>query len=162
LSLSAISERWILWIVTSVVVLASVFSNGCFAAIPTETFDAGSWKALTSSKQRPMVVVFATTDCMYCPKAIEAISKEIEQRKSKATLVTVVMDGQAHPELLESPHFKLSKRLMVFSGLGPQLQYSVDPRWRGTTPYIAFFNRHGESWNVTGSPKAMDYALVFR
>lgn len=101
-----------------------------------EPFDASSWKQLTGSLQQPAAVVFTTTDCVYCPAAIQSLAGEIHKHKSRASLIAVVMDSSA-AELTRDPHYRPADRLFAFEGQLAALRYSVNPEWRGMTPYVA-------------------------
>lgn len=57
------------------VVLAVLASPGIYAAPKgVESLHAPTWKAFGSGMKRPTVVVFATTDCAYCPAVIEQMA----------------------------------------------------------------------------------------
>jgi thiol-disulfide isomerase/thioredoxin len=124
------------------------------APAQVERFTAHTWAQFQSGLQRPAIVVFSTTDCIYCPSVIADLAQEIEQRKAPIPLVVVVMDGDGKPALLRDPEYQKASRLFVFSGPGAALQYSINPKWRGVTPYVALFGAHGAPQLVTGRPPA--------
>lgn len=119
-----------------------------------EAFDAQSWQRWQSSLPRPSAVVFSTTDCSHCPAAIAAIAEQLENRKPKIALIVVVMDGDQHPGLLQDAHTRQASRLFVFKGQTAALQYAVNPKWRGITPYVALFPQVGAVTLITGKPSA--------
>lgn len=130
-----------------------------------EAFDVHTWAQLQGSLGAPAVVVFTTTDCIYCPATIRDLATEIRQWKLQAQLITVVMDaapGDMDAELLRNPHYQPSDRLLAFEGQAPALRYTVNPGWRGVTPYVAFL-RPGVSpaW-VTGHPTERDLQAWLR
>ena len=126
-----------------------------------EAFDGATWSQLQASLQRPAVVVFSTTDCTHCPAAMESLAREIHAGKLAADLVAVVMNqapGEADAGLLRSGHYRRADRLFSFAGSGTALRYSVNPEWRGVTPFIAFLVPHERPVWVTGIPSASDVA----
>lgn len=121
-----------------------------------EQFSAQSWTQLQNTLPRPAVVIFTTTDCIYCPSAVRSMADEIAQRKAPIPLIVVVMDGAGKPALLRDAEYKKVTRLFTFSGPMAALQYSVNPKWRGVTPYMAFFTQPGAPKMVTGRPQQKD------
>ncbi len=128
------------------------------AAAPAqvERFTAQTWAQFQSGLQRPAIVVFSTTDCIYCPAVIADLAQDIEQRKAPVPLVVVVMDGDGKPALLRDPEYQKASRLFVFAGPAAALQYSINPKWRGVTPYVALFPAQGAPRLVTGRPTTQD------
>lgn len=127
-------------------------------AAPTriEPFTAPTWSEFQSALPRPMAVVFTTTDCAYCPDAIEQLAREIRRRPAQTPirLIVVVMDGAGQPELLRDPHYRPADRLFAFAAPPAALQYAINPKWRGVTPYVALFGSHGAPQLITGRPGA--------
>jgi hypothetical protein len=121
-----------------------------------EQFDAHSWSQFQSTLPRPAVVIFTTTDCIYCPSAIAGMADEIAQRKAPIPLIVVVMDGAGKPALLHDAEYKKATRLFTFAGPVAALQYSINPKWRGVTPYMAFFTQPGAPKMVAGRPQQKD------
>jgi thiol-disulfide isomerase/thioredoxin len=121
-----------------------------------EQFNAHSWSQFQSTLPRPAVVIFTTTDCIYCPSAIAAMADEIAQRKAPIPLIVVVMDGADKPALLHDAEYKKATRLFTFAGPVAALQYSINPKWRGVTPYMAFFTQPGAPKMVAGRPQQKD------
>lgn len=121
-----------------------------------ETFDGQSWQRFQSTLPRPSAIVFSTTDCSHCPATIASIAQQLKQRKSHTPLIVVVMDGDQQPGLLQDPHYRQASRLFVFKGQTVALQYAVNPKWRGITPYVALLPQAGDVKLVPGKPSAQD------
>jgi hypothetical protein len=143
-------------------VAAALWSTAAQAA-PTavEPFDARTWQALLGSLQAPAAVVFTTTDCAYCPQALQHLAAEIGKRRLRATLIAVVMDaapGEADARLIDDPHYHPADRLLAFAGPPAALRHTVNPGWRGVTPYVAFLRPGAPPTWVTGAPTAQAIA----
>ena len=123
-----------------------------------ETFDAQTWQRFQSELPRPSAIVFSTTDCTHCPAAIAAVAQQLKKRKPRIPLVVVVMDGAEHPGLLHDAHYRQASRLFVFEGQSAALQYAVNPKWRGITPYVALLPKSGAATLITGSPSQQEFA----
>jgi hypothetical protein len=123
-----------------------------------EPFDAHSWQRLQQELPRPAAVVFSATDCTHCPGAIAAVAQQLKARSPKIPLVVVVMDGDQHPGLLQDAHYRQASRLFVFRGRSAALQYAVNPKWRGITPYVALLPENGAPLLITGSPSEQEFA----
>lgn len=121
-----------------------------------EAFDAQSWQRFQSELPRPSAVVFSSTDCTHCPTTIASIAQQLKQRKSPIPLIVVVMDGDQQPGLLQDPHYRPASRLFVFRGQSAALQYAVNPKWRGITPYVGLLPQAGDVKLVLGNPSAQD------
>jgi thiol-disulfide isomerase/thioredoxin len=118
-------------------------------------FGMETWKELGSSRSRPMVVVFSTTDCGHCPAVIDSLAQEIRKSPAKARLAVVVMDGAGQEKLLRADrHYRQANLLYAFDGDGMALRFRVNPDWRGLTPYVALIPATGETRFHTGSPPA--------
>jgi len=116
-------------------------------------FAAGTWSALEHSPLRPMVVVFATTDCVHCPRVIDSLAAAIRQSRSGVGLVVVVMDGAGQESALRKErHYRKASALYVFDGDAVALRYTVNPDWRGLTPYVALVPAAGATRFHTGAP----------
>jgi hypothetical protein len=122
-----------------------------------EPFDAHSWQRLQQELPRPAAVVFSATDCTHCPGAIAAVAQQLKARSPKIPLVVVVMDGDQHPGLLQDAHYRQASRLFVFRGRSAALQYAVNPKWRGITPYVALLPENGAPLLITGSPSEQEF-----
>jgi hypothetical protein len=135
------------------------------SAAALHSFDAQRWAALLR-EPGPALVVFTSTDCAYCPDAIERLSLHLrsERQAGRAAprLDVVVMDGADQPEaVLADPHYQTADRLFVFDGQAARLRRSVNPGWFGQTPYIALLPsaRSGEAAVprfVAGTPTTAD------
>jgi thiol-disulfide isomerase/thioredoxin len=124
-----------------------------------EAFDARTWQALRKAVQQPTVVVFSATWCPNCPAVIEDLAQDIHDRKLQAPLLAVVMDvapGDNDAGLLSHTHYALTDRLFAFSGQAPALRHSVDPAWRGATPFVVFLAPGKAPRAVTGPPSDED------
>ena len=122
-------------------------------------FDKTTWAQMKRELPRPSVVVFTTTDCAYCPDVIEALAVDVKKGQSKAKLVIVVMDGTEQPEAVAADkHYRKGDAMYVFEGQAMALRYSVNPDWRGMTPYVAMLGRSGEPKFVVGRPSKADVA----
>ena len=146
-----------------VLAAASLFIATALAAPPgTRPFDKTTWQTLKKELPRPSVVVFTTTDCVYCPEVIESLAVDLKKGKSKALLAVVVMDGLTQPESwLKEPHYRKADRLYVFEGQDTALRFGIDPRWRGMTPYLAMFKSTGEPKFLVGRPSSLQIAELF-
>ena len=136
-----------------------VAQQGMAAPRAVEAFDKDSWAALQSGLKQPAVVVFSTTDCAHCPAVVDGLARDIRQRQLKAQLLTVVMDaapGEDDAALLKHPHYARANQLFAFSGQAPALRHSVEPKWRGVTPYVVFLAPGQAPRAVTGPPSKED------
>jgi hypothetical protein len=142
----------------ALLLLASTVINApaLAAAKQIENFDAHSWQRLQKDLPRPSAVVFSSTDCSHCPAIIAALGEQLKNRKPQVLLVVVVMDGEDQPGLLQEPHYSPASRLFVFKGQSAALQYSINPNWRGITPYVALLPKNGEAKLVLGKPSAAE------
>ncbi|AZP12524.1 hypothetical protein [Undibacterium parvum] len=142
----------------ALLLLASTVINApaLAAAKQIENFDAHSWHRFQKDLPRPAAVVFSTTDCSHCPAIIAALGEQLKNRKPQVPLVVVVMDGEDQPGLLQEPHYSPASRLFVFKGQSAALQYSINPSWRGITPYVALLPKNGETKLVLGKPSAAE------
>lgn len=123
-----------------------------------EAFDAQSWQRFQAELPRPSAVVFSTTDCTHCPAAIATVAQQLKKGKKKIPLIVVVMDGDGHPQLLQDAHYRQASRLFVFAGQTAALQYAVNPKWRGITPYVALLPENGAATLIAGTPSKQEFA----
>lgn len=142
--------------------MAAMLLTLCAASVQAapdkiENFDAQSWQRFQSELPRPSAVLFSTTDCTHCPAAIAAIAQQLKLHKPQIPLVVVVMDGADHPDLLHDPHYREASRLFVFRGQSAALQFAVNPKWRGITPYVALLPKVGTATLITGSPSQQQF-----
>lgn len=155
-------NAWLPRIIAALAFGAGLLAQQVGAAPRTvETFDLATWAALQSGLRRPTVVVFSTTDCGHCPAVVEALARDIRQRRLDAGLVTVVMDaapGEDDAALLRHPHYGRADRVFAFTGQAAALRHSVDPKWRGVTPYVVFLSPGQPTQVVTGPPSGAQVA----
>lgn len=143
--------------------MAFVCLSGLLAASPAkagagnyEEFSTKSWASLLEKNQGPAIAVFTTTDCSHCPEVIDYLHRYVQRQAAAAMtirLYLIVMDGLDEPELLRQGHYLLAHKLLVFSANRNALQYSVNPKWRGLTPYVALIQQHQAEF-VVGKPDA--------
>jgi thiol-disulfide isomerase/thioredoxin len=141
----------------SLFALFALLSTSAAQAAPAgvEAFDARTWQALRRAVKQPTVVVFSATWCPNCPAVIEDLAQDIRERKLAAPLLAVVMDvapGENDAGLLRHAHYGVTDRLFAFSGQAPALRLSVDPSWRGATPFVVFLAPGKAPRFVTGPP----------
>lgn len=130
-----------------------------------EAFDSQAWAQLQASLKTPALVVFSTTDCGHCPAVLAQLAAAPERKRQRAPLIAVVMDqapGEDDSGLLANPHYKRADRVFAFQGQAAALRYSVDPGWRGITPYIALLRPGRPVQWVLGPPQAEDLAAWAR
>jgi thiol-disulfide isomerase/thioredoxin len=139
-----------------------VFSAPAAAAPEgVRTFDKTTWSQMKRELPRPSAVVFTTTDCAYCPAVIEALANDLKRGPRKAKLVIVVMDGAEQPEaMMADKHYRKGDAMYAFEGQGMALRYSVNPDWRGITPYVAMLGRAAEPVFATGRPSKAQLAQL--
>lgn len=126
-------------------------------------FGMETWSEMGRSPSRPLVVVFSTTDCGHCPKAIESLAREIRQFGAKASLAVVVMDGAGQEAALRADrHYRKASRLYAFDGDATALRYRVNPEWRGITPYVALIPAAGETRFHSGPPPSQALRAFLR
>lgn len=147
-----------------VALLVLVFAASAQAAPgAVRDFDRATWQQMKQALPRPGVVVFTTTDCVYCPDVIEALAKDLKKGKSKAHLAVVVMDGAEQPEAVKADrHYRKADALYAFDGQAMAIRYAVNPDWRGMTPYVAMLPRTGDPKFFTGRPPAAEIDALLR
>jgi hypothetical protein len=104
-------------------------------------FDIRRWATLLR-EPAPAVVVFTTTDCAYCPDAIDHIARHLQAERRAGRPVprldVVVLDSTEQPDTLAADaHYRLADRLFVVEGQAARVRRSVNPGWFGQTPYVA-------------------------
>ena len=135
--------------------------NAYAAPRAVEYFQVTSWAKFQSDLPKPHVVVFSTTDCGHCPDVIIQVSKTIKSYKEKVYLSVVVMDGLSHEDyLLSAPHYLMADRIFAFKGQVNAIKHSVNPSWRGLTPYVALLPQKGEVMYVLGKPSNKDISIL--
>jgi len=149
--------------VTAIVMAACLPCVSIGAPNIVKDFDKATWTQMTTSLPKPSVVVFTTTDCSFCPAVIDALARDLRQKgKTRANLLVVVMDGAGQADaLLANDHYRRADSLYAFSGQDLALRYSVNPEWRGLTPYVALLPRKGAPRFVTGQPSPAEINSLF-
>ena len=134
-------------------VLLAAGTPACATPAAIHPFAADTWRELGQSPLRPLVVVFTTTDCVHCPQAIDSLATAIRRSRSSTRLVVVVMDGAGQePALRADRHYRKASRLYAFDGDAMALRYTVNPEWRGLTPYVALVPAAGATHFHSGPP----------
>lgn len=145
------------WLRLAILLLGMALPHTSTLAAPAEVlpFDGNTWNSLLDSPGRPLVVVFSTTDCVHCPKVIKTMADAIQAAQSGTRLVVVVVDGLGlEKHLRQDKTYRKADALYVFHGDELALRFSVNPEWRGLTPYIAFVQKSGAASFHTGLPAA--------
>ena len=122
------------------------------APATVESFDKRSWPAIVRGGV-PAIVVFTSVGCTHCPGAIARLAARRKATASMVRLYVVSVDADDDAALLADTHYAPADRLFVFRGSTPALQFSVNPDWRGMTPYIAYTGGKGDAKFVLGEPK---------
>lgn len=143
--------RLLVFLGALLVAVAPAFS----ASHTVRPFDATTWQEMGTSTHRPLVVVFSTTDCVHCPRVIDALASTLRQSRSRARLAVVVMDGAGQEAALQADrHFRQANALYAFNGDATALRFKVNPDWRGLTPYVALIPSTGAVRFHSGPPPA--------
>ncbi len=111
------------------------------------------WQRLLENTPRPAAVVFTATDCTHCPAVITSLAAQ--KSTLNFHLATVVMDAEPlsdAPESKKANHYALADAVHPYSGKTHALQYAVNPKWRGVTPYVALLKTDGSIRYVLGQP----------
>lgn len=126
----------------------------CALAAPIEDFDATTWGQWQKTLPRPAIVVFSTTYCATCPDVMASLAASVKDSGGRVPIVVVIMDADGKRARAHAAHFGVADRIFAFRGQEAALRYSVDPRWRGVTPYVALFGKAGAPTFATGQPSA--------
>ncbi len=130
-------------------------------AATMEDFTADTWARWQRELPRPAIVVFSTTYCPTCPEVLASLAAATKEHGKRVKLIAVVMDGDGPQMAQHLAHFGVADRLFAFRGQEAALRYSVDPRWRGVTPYVALFGASGAPAFTTGAPSAEQLRPLF-
>ncbi len=130
------------------------WAPSAMAAPAVESFDKATWPALLRTTKQPAIVVFTSVTCTHCPGAIASLARQRAAQASRTPLWVVSMDADDDASLLRDAHYAPADRLYAFRGNPQALQFSVNPDWRGMTPYVAFVDGKGGATFVLGEPKA--------
>ena len=134
--------------------LLLVLMQSSFAAPSlVEPFDQTTWRSLISKQQQPALVIFTSVTCIHCPAAIKRLATKRSAIASQIPLVVVSMDAESNAALLQDPHYASADRLFLFRGRSQALQFSVNPEWRGMTPYVGFIDSRGGVRFSLGEPR---------
>lgn len=151
--LHSVLRRW-----APLLLLAAAATSGAAAQI--EDFTGTTWSRWQKELPRPAIVVFSTTYCPTCPEVMASLAAAVKQSGARVPLVAVVMDADGKRELAHQGHFRVADRLFAFRGQEAALRFSVDPRWRGVTPYVALFGTQGAPTFSAGQPTAEQLRAV--
>ncbi len=132
--------------------LALAASASVAAPMAVEPFDKGSWPAIVRGGA-PAIVVFTSVGCTHCPGAIARLAAKRKATTSRVRLYIVSIDAEDDSALLADAHYAPADRLFSFRGSTSALQFSVNPEWRGMTPYMAYTGGKGDAKFVLGEPK---------
>ncbi len=135
------------------VMLLALHAGVMAAPAAVENFDKTSWQQLRKQTTSPSIVVFSSVTCTHCPGAIDRIAAALSAARSGTRLIVVSMDSEDDAVLLHDPHLASVSRVFAFNGSAQALQYSVNPGWRGMTPYIAYLDGKRGVRFVLGEPK---------
>lgn len=131
---------------------AGVSGRADAAAQSVEIFDQRTWARLREQLPRPSIVVFTATWCPNCPEVIDGLARMARSAVRPIPLYVVVMDGEGRRDLLSNEHFRLGDRVFAFRGREAAVRHSVDPRWRGVTPYVGLMPAQGDLQWHEGTP----------
>ena len=140
------ARRWALLAALLVVV------SGVTATPKLEDFTQGTWQQWLKEMPRPAIVVFSTTYCPTCPQVFSDLADSVRKAGTGVPLITVVMDAEGQNDLPHLKHYRYADRIFVFRGPEAALRFSVDPQWRGVTPYVALFRQDGAPRLFAGKP----------
>ncbi len=118
-----------------------------------EPFDQATWRSLIGKQEQPALVIFTSVTCMHCPAAIKRLAAKRSAIASHVPLYVVSIDGESNATLLQDPHYAPADRLFLFRGRSQVLQFSVNPEWRGMTPYVGYIDSRGDARFSLGEPK---------
>jgi hypothetical protein len=150
------------WLVC-VALFWSLLTGVAWGHPPPERFDAQTWSALRAEARKPAIVVFTTAHCPTCPEVFSRIAQWRASQMPGAPLLAVLMDG-ADPSVPDPTattaqrHLRAADRLFAFEGPQAALRYSVDPTWRGVTPYVALIPATGPVTFSAGPPSESQWA----
>jgi hypothetical protein len=118
-----------------------------------EPFDQSTWRSLTNKQEQPGLVIFTSVTCIHCPAAIKRLATKRSAIAPHIPLLVVSMDADSNAVLLQDPHYAPADRLFLFRGRSQALQFSVNPEWRGMTPYVSFIDSRGGVRFSLGEPR---------
>jgi hypothetical protein len=124
-----------------------------------EKFDARTW-AQMQDQSRPGIVVFSATYCATCPMVLEDLLAQRSKSAKKIPIYVVMLDGSPKASPTKGPYGK-ADRFFVFDGNEQAIRYSVDPQWRGVTPYVALMVPGSKPVFVAGAPSDEQVKKLF-
>jgi thiol-disulfide isomerase/thioredoxin len=141
-------------VVTAALLAAAVASQAAPAKV--EAFGPKTWSANFAAVKQPTAVVFSATYCATCPQALLDLAALARKQATRGVAVVAVVTDAAPGEqdagLLKKAHYQASTRLFAFDGPEQQLRYSVDPTWRGVTPFVVLLAPGRAPQRVMGMP----------
>jgi hypothetical protein len=154
--MSRIDPRTLL--VTLALAICAGPAAGAGRQAPVRAFDEAAWHALVAHSPAGRIVVFTTSDCVYCAGEVDALAAAVRSWPApRPTLSVVVMDGRASARaLLGDGLFRTADEVWAFDGDDTVMRYHIDPAWRGETPYIGLLPATGSPWFVLGSASRQD------
>lgn len=117
-----------------------------------EDFTTSTWAQWQKELPRPAIVVFSTTYCPTCPEVFADLAATVKKAGTGVPVIAVVMDADGKREVPHLKHYGHADRIFVFRGQEAALRFSVNPQWRGVTPYVALFGASGAPSLVAGRP----------
>jgi hypothetical protein len=117
-----------------------------------EDFTVDTWAQWQKLLPRPAIVVFSTTYCPTCPEVFAELAAQVKRAGTGVALIAVVMDPEGLQQLPHLQHYRAATQVFVFRGAEPALRFSVDPHWRGVTPFVALFGTSGPPRLAAGRP----------
>jgi hypothetical protein len=134
---------------STILAIAIIAAPSLARASEPKPFDLDSWKQLVHTADRA-VVVFTSTHCVHCPRLVAELLKNRKQPSQTYKVLVVTTDGGAS-DLGKAPYSEADGRYF-FKGNTQALRYSVNPSWRGVTPYVALTNQGGAAQFYSGGP----------
>ena len=137
-------------LINSIILAVAIIAAPSLAlASEPKPFDLDSWKQLLHTADRA-AVVFTSTHCVHCPGLVAGLLKDRRQQKQTFKVLVVTTDGGAS-DLGKAPYNEADGRYF-FKGNTQALRYSVNPSWRGVTPYVALISSGVGTQCYSGSP----------
>jgi thiol-disulfide isomerase/thioredoxin len=131
-----------------------------------EAFGPGTWAGSFAAVKQPTAVVFSATYCATCPQALLDLAALAKKQPARGlAVVAVVTDaapGEQDAGLMKKPHYQAAQRLFAFDGPEQQLRWTVDPTWRGVTPFVVLLAPGRAPQRVTGMPTEAQLAAWLR
>lgn len=135
--------------VSAQAVMPSLISGAGNLASGTQTinaFTAETWSQMLKTIPRPAVIMFTSSDCTHCPGTLKNLRRIREEQRLKWSLSIVQIDEEAYD------FGDANDARWRFAGNIQRLQYSVNPKWRGITPYIVLLHSDGGTEFILGAP----------